>query len=361
MKKPLAIIALAAACVLPARAEILEQILVKVNGEILTKTDLEDRQVASLRQQNRGVTAKDLRNDAELKKALEEVTPQIVADAIDEMLVLQRGRELNLRMTDEQFKSILENIRKENKLESDDAFEAALKQEGLTVPDLRRQFERQMIVSGVQQREVWNKVAISDTEAREYYDSHQAEFSTTATLTLREIFVNVAEGQQPSGQPAGINVGLDEEARDKIDRLRVRALGGDDFAKLAAAESDAPSKANGGLIGPISEDELAPALRQLFERMKVGEITQPLRSQRGYQILKLEARTETKSLPFEEARDKIADKVFEQKRRGEMDKYLQKLRAQAIIEWKNDDIKKLYEQELAKRQAEAASSAPSQH
>jgi peptidyl-prolyl cis-trans isomerase SurA len=349
MKRTLVTIGLLSASVLPLRGEVLEQILVKVNGDIITKTELEERQVAALRQRNRGVSPEDLRNDAELRKALDEVTPQVIVDAIDEMLIMQRGRELGYRMGDEQFNSIVDNIRKENKLESDEAFQAALKQEGLTMADLRRTLERQLIMSRVQQVEIWNRISISEAEAKAYYEAHRGEFTTPASLTLREILVEVPE-QAPAGQQApgpGINVGLDEEARDEAERLRVQAVGGQDFAKLAETESDAPSKANGGLIGPINEEELAPALRQTLARMKVGEITQPLRTPRGYQILKLESRTDTKVLSFDEARDQISDRVFQQKRRGEMQRYLVKLRAQAIIEWKNDEIRKMYEQRVS--------------
>jgi hypothetical protein len=219
--------------------------------------------------------------------------------------------------------------------------------------DLRRSLERQMIMSRVQQVEVWNRVAITEAEAKAYYEEHPAEFATPSMLTLREIFIEVPESK-PAGLAAagpGVNVGLDEEAREKADALRVRALGGEDFAKLASAESTAPSKANGGLIGPINEEELAPAVRQTLERMKVGEISQPLRTQRGYQLLKLEARTDRKELGFDEARDQISDKVFQQKRQGELRRYLEKLRAQAAIEWKNDEIRKMYEQALAARQS----------
>jgi parvulin-like peptidyl-prolyl isomerase len=356
MKKLIAIVGFCGMASLAGSAEILEQILVKVNGEILTKTELEERQVNAVRQRNRGITPEDIRSDLELKKMLDEVTPDILVDAIDEMLVIQRGKELGYRMGDEQFKSIIDNIRKENKLESEEVFEAALKQEGMTMSDLRRSLERQVITSRVQQVEVWNKIAITEAEAKTYYDAHKTEFTTPSAITLREILIEVPE-LRPQGQGSagpGFSVGLDEEAREKADRLRVRAVGGEDFGKLAATESDAASKANGGLIGPINEEELAPALRQMLARMKVGEIAQPQRTPRGYQILKLETRTDTKVLSFEDAREQISDKVFQQKRRGEMDKYLVKLRSQAIIEWKNEEIKRAYEAALAQRLAQPA-------
>src|SRR5438093_12914021 len=85
------------------RAEIIEQILVKVNGEIFTKSDLEQRQVAVLRQKGQQIDLKSDPTNAQLRRALDEITPQIMVDAIDEMVVVQRGKELGYRLTDEQF------------------------------------------------------------------------------------------------------------------------------------------------------------------------------------------------------------------------------------------------------------------
>jgi parvulin-like peptidyl-prolyl isomerase len=72
-------------------------------------------------------------------------------------------------------------------------------------------------------------------------------------------------------------------------------------------------------------------------------VTEPLRTQKGYQLLKLEAITEPKMQTAEEAHDRIADRLFEQKRVAELKKYLAKLRSQAIIEWKNDELRKAYD------------------
>src|SRR5438034_6609073 len=87
------------------RAEIIEQILVKVNGDIFTKSDLEQRQVAALRQKGQQIDLKSDPSNVQLRKALDEVTPQIMVDAVDEMVIVQRGKELGYKLSDEQFKS----------------------------------------------------------------------------------------------------------------------------------------------------------------------------------------------------------------------------------------------------------------
>ena len=259
------------------------------------------------------------------------------------ILLVQRGRELGYTMTDEQFKGVLDNIKKDNNIEDETKFQEALKQEGMTLADLRRQLEKNMLETRVQQNEVLAKISVTEDEAHAYYDAHKQEFTTPSSIMLREILITVPTSDR------GVNVAQDDAAKAKAEDIRHRLLGGEPFARLAGEVSEASSKANGGLIGPINSDELAPALQKVLENIKVGEVSEAIRTQRGYQLLSLESRTETKVKTFEEARADISDKIAEQKRRGETQKYLEKLRSAATITWRNDELKKAYEQALAER------------
>jgi peptidyl-prolyl cis-trans isomerase SurA len=347
---------IAAACLaalaasIPLRAEIIEQVLVKVNGEIITKTEFEARQVAELR--NRPELAKASAASLELQRAIAEITPDLILAAVDELLLVQRGREAGYALGDQQFAQIVENIRKSNNLEDEARFKDALKQEGLSMDDLRRNLERQMLVSQVTRTEVMDKISISDEEARAYYDQHRNAFTSPTEITLREILIEVPTSDR------GVNVAEDDAAKERAEELRKRLLAGEPFPRLAGEVSAAASKSNGGLIGPIHSDEVAPQLRDLLAGMSIGDITGVLRAQRGYQILKLESRTDSKVKTFDEARGEIGNKIGEEKLRGERDKYLARLREQATINWRNDELKKAYETALARRQQEAGSKPP---
>ncbi len=142
----------------------------------------------------------------------------------------------------------------------------------------------------------------------------------------------------------------------KIEEIRARVLKGEDFAKLAAEVSDSSSKANGGLIGPFSPAEMSPQLKTMIDKMKAGDITPAVRTQAGYQIFKLDSMKAPTLQPFEKVRDLIADKVASARTQTEMRKFLSRLRAQAIIEWKNDELKKAYEKEIAAETAGGGSS-----
>ena len=327
-------LALFVAAVAAPSADIVEQVLVKVNGEIITKTDLEARQIAALRQKNPNLRPE---SDAALQKALAEVTPEVILDAVDELLMVQRGKELGYSMTTERFNSIVENIKKENKIETDEQLQAALKQENMTMADLRRQLERTMMVQQVQQNEVNSKLQVTDTEMKTYYDAHKDEFGTVPSVTLREITINVPTTAQ------GINVAQDDAAKAKAEEVRAKIIAGEAFARLASDYSDSGSKANGGLVGPLQKTDLSDELQKAISGLKTGGVTPVLRTTRGYQIIKIENLQETTTKSFEEARAEVADKIAGGKRQGEYLKFIEKLRAEAIIDWKNDEIKRAYE------------------
>ena len=313
-------------------AETIEAVLVKVNGDILTKTDLEQRQVQYMR-------AKNLQpaDDAALKKTIEDITPEVVSEAIDELLLVQRGKALNYKMTDEDFDRVVQNIRKENKLDTEEAFQAALKQEGMTLPELHKAMERQMLIARVTQNEVMSKVGITEEEARKYHSEHLKDFTKAGTVTIREILVKVPV------ENGSINVAADQTAKQKADDIHKRALAGESFDQLASEFSDSPSKANGGLIGPLNMNELTPGFKKLVDPMKVGDVSDVLPGQGGYQIIKIESRTADEVMTPEAAHDKISDALYEEKRQVYIRRYLNKLRSQATIEWKNDEIRKAFE------------------
>ena len=326
---------------IPLSAEVIEQVLVKVNGEIVSKSDFEKRQIDALR--SRPEFANGNPSSLELQKAMAETTPDLILEAVDELLLIQRGRELNFALGDTQFKSILDEIKKQNNVTDEAQFQAALKQEGLTLADLRRNIERSMMINQVQSSEVTQKLSVTDEEAREYFEGHRTDFTTPSELMLREILIAVPTSDR------GVNVAQDDEAKAKAEDVRQRLLKGEPFPRLAAEESSSASKANGGLIGPIHMEELAPQLQQLLGKLKVGEVAEIIRTSRGYQILKLESRTDVKSRTFEEARNDIGRRVIEGKSRAALQKYLDELRAQAVIKWGNAELQRAYDQALAKR------------
>lgn len=323
-------------------ARVIERILVKVNGEIITQSDLEDRQIAAIRA--RGVQPA---TNAELFQLIGEVTPEVIANLVDELLLIQRGKELGYQLSDQQFEDFVDNVKEENGIESDEEFAEMLeRQEGMSLDDFRRLVERQMLASQVQQVEILSRVAITDVEAREYYDAHLDEFTEPATATLREIIIAVPEGADAVGL-------ADQRARDEAEAVLRRVTEGEKFSAVAVEASDAPTAANGGLIGPFRLSEISESIRELIATLEVGGLSDLRRTPQGYQILKLEALTANVAQPFDEVRDRISENVFNDRRLEEYGKYLDQLREEAIIDWRSEDLRQAYEQFRARSPAPA--------
>jgi len=331
------------------RSRIIQRVIVKVNGEIFTETDLVDTQIMALQQKNRVVrNPQDLQNDATLKAAVMEITPGILVDAVDELLMVQHGREAGYKMTEDKFKNYVEGLKKDNKLD-DAGLKAAMAEQGITLESLHEQVERQLIIQSVQQYEIMERATLTEAEKKDYYDKHPDEFMSPSTVTLREIFLTVKSAPQPqNGQPT-FSVGQDNEVRKQIEAVRARAQSGEDFTKLVAEVSDSGTKANAGLIGPVSTSDLSDSLRELLSKMKPGDITDPIRTPTGYQVLKLETKTESTRKAFADVNDELSQKIYEVRLKSEQEKFLKKLRQQALIEWKDEGMKQAYEKELAER------------
>ena len=100
-------------------------------------------------------------------------------------------------------------------------------------------------------------------------------------------------------------------------------------------------------LAPLARKAGLSGIPELVQKMKPGDVTQPIRVQKGYQLFKLETMKTPTVQPFDSVRDLIGDKVAAARTQTEMRKFLGRLRAQAIIEWKNDELKKAYEKQIA--------------
>ena len=184
-----------------------------------------------MRQQNRA-SGEAARDDAELRRRSTEVTPQLLVDAVDEMLVMQRGKELGYPRR----RAVQEHPREHPQGEQArdrGAFQAALKQEGMTMADLRRSLERQMISRACSR---WRS-----GQDRRHRDEAQA--ITTAQSRVHDAGRRDAAGDPRAGAEAlataGVNVGLDEEAREQGRRFRRARLAAKTSREMAAEDRSA--------------------------------------------------------------------------------------------------------------------------
>jgi peptidyl-prolyl cis-trans isomerase SurA len=320
----------------------IERVLVRVNGEVFSQGQLTTRQIEALQEMNRGGN--------KLEASIAEITPALLVSAVDELLLVQRGRELGYKFGDDQFKQALDNIKKDNNNLTDEQLKAALAQSGLTLELLRQRLERSYLVNTVQQREVGRTLSITTEEMRQFYEKNKAQFMTPLTVTLRELMVAVPTRTE-NGKDV-FSAADDAAAKAKIEGIRARVLAGENFTTLVSQLSDSPTKTNGGLIGPLNFEDINPTLKDAVAPLQVGGVTNVMRGPRGYQIFQLDNRSTPSQKPFESVKNEIEVGLRQERIEPETERLLARLRTQAVIEWKDDAFKKLYEQELAKLAAQ---------
>jgi len=334
-------VAVPASAQIPSEGTIIERVLVRVNGEIFTQSELTQKQLAVLRAEGAGGLS-----DAALQERLAELTPELLDEAVNELLLVQRGREMGVQFTDEMFQAAVDNIKEDNDL-TDAQLTQALQQEGITMAQLRQQFERTYLIQVVQQQEIGPSMTITQAEQRQYYQQYPERFMTIETVTLRQLLIEVPS--RP-GEPGTLqSPALEAAAQLRIDDLRDEAVAGADFAELVREHSDTPAAAreNGGLVGPVNIGDLNQALSQAIQALEPGEVSEPIRTANGYQLLKLEERVEPELQAFELVQPQIEQAIRTERLGPEQDKVLARLRTQAVIEWKDEGFQTMYDQYVA--------------
>jgi peptidyl-prolyl cis-trans isomerase C len=167
------------------------------------------------------------------------------------------------------------------------------------------QFQQENLLAGKAFAELGK---VDDTEARKYFDEHKADFEQ---VRARHILIRAAGSPVPLGP--GKKELSEAEALAKATELRKKVMDGADFAALASQESDDESKNAGGDLNFFHRGQLVPPFEQAAFAMKVGEVSEPVKTPFGYHLIKVEARKEAN---FEDARPEIDKKLMPQKSKG---------------------------------------------
>lgn len=299
---------------LPARAEVLEEIVAKVNDEVITKTDLEAEDQAMTEELYRSLSG------AELDRRVSEGKAMLLRRLIDRRLLMQRGERMFTEL-DKMGDTLVEQFIDYQKIKDKGELSRLLAQEGLTLAEFKRRLLEQQVPTEVLRYEVGGRVAIGDKEVEAYYNEHPQEFTVPAEATVREI-VLLTEGKDPA------------EVRAQAEAIRARAAAGEDFAALAKEFSQAGTKENGGLLGTIHRGDIAPALEVEAFSIPVGSVSPAIEMTHGYHVLKVDARTEERLKPLDEVREATRDKIADGRYANDLQAFLDKSWNEATI-WIN--------------------------
>jgi peptidyl-prolyl cis-trans isomerase SurA len=308
-----------------AQAVVIDEIVCKVNGEIITRSELEKgkRELESyLREQ--GLRGEKL--DAEVKKQMADM----LRNRIDTLLLVQKAKELDLKVDPELNKEIA-SYQRASKIADPEKFQAYVREKtGQSYEDFRGDLKNQMLRDRVVSEEVGRKITFKREELEAYYNAHQDEFQREERVSLSHIFISTA-GLDATGQAAA-----EKKARDLV----ARANKGENFAELATQNSDhAATASQGGALPPMQKGDLGPALEAAVWDKARGFVTDPIPTDAeggGFEILRVNDHQKAGLASFEEVTNAVQDKLFRPRYEPAIRAYLTKLRESAFLEIKSN-------------------------
>jgi parvulin-like peptidyl-prolyl isomerase len=272
-------------------AAVIEKLIAVIDGEPYTLTNIK---VFAMTKGKIEFPTGDLNriNDAD-----RDVLEQFVTEKLLETEI----REAGIKVGDAEVDEYIEQIKTRNKLRDDD-LRTALSREGQTLASYRASVKRELEKNEMINRQVRAKVNISNEDAERYYKLNMKNYSSGERAQLRHILFPVPEKAS------------EEETRSifsKAGGIYERLKAGEDFAKLAIEYSEGAGHADGGNIGWMQRGTLVKEIEEVaFDKLSVGQVSEPFRSSMGVHIVKLEARDPGKVLPFATVAPKIKEELY---------------------------------------------------
>jgi peptidyl-prolyl cis-trans isomerase SurA len=294
---------------------VVEDVIVRVNDQIISRSDMErsEQQLAMENQQNQASPEEA----AERQKNL-------LRDMIDQQLLLSRAKELGLN-ADAEVTRRLDEIRKQNHLDSMEDLEKAARQQGVSYEDFKANIKNGILTQQVVRDEVGRRLQMTQTQEQAYYDAHKNEFSQPEQVRLSEILVPT---------PADANDTVVGQAQAKAESIAAKIKDGEKFEDLAKTYSGGPTASQGGDLGLFKRGALAKILEDQTFVLPTGGVTAPLRTRQGFVILKVTDHQQPGVPPLKDIEPQIQEAMYYQAMQPALRTYLTKLREEAYIDIK---------------------------
>src|ERR1700739_3661841 len=304
----------------PVQGKVVEDIVARVNDQIITSSDY-DRAAEQLTAEagQQAVPAHEL----EQKKA------DLLRDLIDQQLLLSKGKELGITGETELIKR-LDEIRKQNHLESMDDLEKAAQQQGVSYEDFKANIRNGIITQQVVRDEVGRKISMSPGEVETFFKAHMSEFAQPESVTLNEILIPTPAKATAEGADA-TEVAAAQAQADEIEKKLAAGAKFDDLAKPAPTDPKAPKSV---VLGEYRRGMLVKEIEDQAFALNTGQHTQPIRTKQGFIILQATQRNPGGEASFKQVEPQVEEALFLERMQPKLREYLTKLREEAAIDIK---------------------------
>ena len=321
MKKHMAVIAAAAllGSGTAARAELVDRVAAVVNRDIITLSEVQQRAAPEMARVNNP----DPRKRAEQRALLMKTALDTL---IGEKLLESEIAELGITATEAEVDELVRDVRERNNITDPAQFEQLLTSEGYTMASYRDMLRKQILRDRLLRMKVGAKVKITEEDLKAAYAQYARGESEDSEVHARHILVQV----DPKATPEQV-----EAARKKAEAIAAEARRpGMDFAALARARSEGPSAADGGDLGWFKRGVMVPAFEKAAFALEEGGVSEPVRTNFGWHVLKVEEKRAVAAASYDEMRPKLEAKLGQEKTEKALEQYVAELRQKANVEVK---------------------------
>lgn len=307
----------------PARPEVVKDpklvanaVAAIVNDEIITLHDVN-------RSAQPAVTAAEKKGSLSDAERIQ-IRRTTLDHLIEKKLTDQKIKELGIRVSEEEIRQAIDDVRKQNNIPTQEALVTALAAQGLSFEQYREQLQEQIEKLKLVSMEVRAKVLVGESEMRDYYTANLAKYTEDESYRARHIFFKTGEKATP-----------DEIKRAKTTATAVLAdaKGGKDFAELAKTFSEDPAaRKDGGNLGSFKKGDMQPELEKTILSMKPGEVSELVSTPIGFHIIKLESIVAGTTKSFESVKSEIEEILYRKKSEERFNQWAKDLRGKASIE-----------------------------
>ena len=310
--------ATAAAKIDPNAGRVVEEIIARVNNEIITRSEYE---------KSRASAAEDAKQECQghctpeqLQIAIEDRQKNSLRDLIDQSLLVQRGKDMGVSVEPDVIKR-LDQLRIQNNLSSMEDLETAVSAQGLNWEDFKNNIRNGILTQRVISSEVGSHINIGRDEIEKYYNEHKAEFVRAEQVGLRSIEVNT-EKKSPEEIA---------ELKKKAETTLKRIKDGDDFGEMAKRFSDGSTAKQGGFLGVYKRGELSKELEDVVFKMKRNEVTDVMDTKQGFLILQVLEHYDEGEQSLAKVENEITEKLYSARMEPAMREYVKTLREQSYV------------------------------
>ncbi len=297
----------------------MEDIVARVNDQIVTQSDY-DRAAEQLEG--------EAKQQAVPTRELEQKKADLLRDLIDQQLLLSKGKELGITGETELIKR-LDEIRKQNHLDSLEDLEKAAQSQGVSYEDFKAKIRNGIITQQVVRDEVGRHITMSPSEAQKYFKDHESEFAQPESVTLNEILIPTSKAGTTAEDPAELAA-----AQAQANAMEAKLAAGAKFEDLAKPAPTDPAAPKSVALGEYRRGMLPKEIEDKAFALNAGQYTQPIRTKQGFIILQVTQHNAGGDSSYKQVEPQVEEALFMERMQPALRQYLTKLREEAYVELK---------------------------